>query len=124
MKLLFLVSVALIGWAWANVEDELFRRYSGGDRMMDEMEFASYWMHFDRDGDGNVTKLEFDRTWKSDGLNDPERAPFFFIELDRVADEVLNAEDFTHMFHIFDEDGDGKILKSEFDFNWKGLFDD
>ena len=57
-------------------------------------------------GNGNVTKAEFDRTWKADGLGDEERAPFFFLEMDRVADEVLNQEDFNHMFHIFDENGE------------------
>ena len=52
-----------------------------------------------------MTKAEFDRTWRADGLGDEERAPFFFLEMDRVADEVLNKEDFVHMFHVFDENG-------------------
>ncbi|RUS85345.1 hypothetical protein EGW08_006888, partial [Elysia chlorotica] len=105
MKFLIIASVVLLGWVWANVEEDLFRRYSGADRIMDQNEFTSYWLHFDRDGDGNVTKEEFDRTWRADGLGDADRAPFFFLEMDRVADEVLNKEDFVHMFHIFDENG-------------------
>ncbi|KAK3772344.1 hypothetical protein RRG08_057781 [Elysia crispata] len=123
MKVFIIASAVLLGWVWANVEEDLFRRYSGSDRIMDQNEFTSYWLHFDRDGDGNVTKAEFDRTWRADGLGDEERAPFFFLEMDRVADEVLNKEDFVHMFHVFDENGDGQILQSEFTFNWKGLFD-
>ena len=66
---------------------------------------------FDRPGwipisdDGNVTKLEFDTTWRQEDFNDKDRAPLFFLEMDRVPDAVLKSEDFHITFRIFDEDG-------------------
>lgn len=91
---------------------------------MDVSELGKWVLHFDKDGSGNVSKLEFDRTWKAEDLGDEERAPFFFLELDRVADEVLNMDDVPHIFRLFDENADGSVEYREFRFNWDALFDD
>merc|ERR1712141_281484 len=95
---------------------KLFRAYAtgDGDGTMELAEFTKYWNHFDVNGDGNITKFEFDYTWKEEDLGDEDRAPYFFLEMDRVPDEVLTDEDFAHMFHIFDENGNGHITKDEF----------
>ena len=55
--------------------------------------------------DGNVTKLEFDTTWRRDDYSEKDRAPLFFIELDHVPDAVLNSKDFQVNFKVFDENG-------------------
>ena len=44
-------------------------------------------------------------TWHREDFNDMEHGPRFFLELDRVVDEVLNSQDFQHVFRLFDEDG-------------------
>ncbi|CAL1535828.1 unnamed protein product, partial [Lymnaea stagnalis] len=53
--------------------------------------------------DGGVSKQEFDSGWRQEGFPNPQNAPLYFLELDRVADEVLNSQDFPHIFHLFDE---------------------
>ncbi|XP_076469614.1 uncharacterized protein LOC143299954 [Babylonia areolata] len=119
-----LVAAFLVALVWCNVEDRLFPRYdSDGDGCMNEMEWERLWYHFDLDDNGNVTKLEFDTTWRREDFNDKDRAPLFFLEMDRVADEVLNSEDFVHTFKLFDENANGCITSSEFRYNWRGLFD-
>merc|ERR1712154_391143 len=103
--------------------DKIFSTYAGADHMMDCTEIGNYWMHYDTDGDGNVSKYEFDTEWTHEDIGEKKRAPFFFLELDRVADEQLNALDWPHVCHMFDENCDGQITKREFEFNWKGLFE-
>jgi hypothetical protein len=49
--------------------------------------------------------MEFDTTWRSEDFNDEDRAPFFFMELDRVPDGVLNHQDFAAFYQYFDENG-------------------
>ncbi|XP_005100432.1 uncharacterized protein LOC101854804 [Aplysia californica] len=124
MRTVFLIAASLTLCVHSLSLDRLFRSYAGPDSTMELDEFSKYWGHFDMDGNGNVTKQEFDTTWKNEDLGDEDRAPFFFLEMDRVPDEVLNDLDYVHMFRIFDENGDSHITKTEFKFNWEGLFDE
>uniref|UniRef100_A0A2C9JXK0 EF-hand domain-containing protein n=1 Tax=Biomphalaria glabrata TaxID=6526 RepID=A0A2C9JXK0_BIOGL len=102
--------------------DRLFNQYAGSDSIIQLIEFSRFWGHFDDDGDGQVTKQEFDRGWREEGFPNPQHAPLFFLEMDRVADEVLNSQDYPHIFHLFDENGDGGLSLREFRYNWEAFF--
>ncbi|KAK0054623.1 DEC-3 [Biomphalaria pfeifferi] len=104
--------------------DRLFNQYAGNDQVISQTEFARFWRHFDDDGDGDVTKQEFDRGWRQEGFPNPQNAPLFFLEMDRVADEVLNNQDYPHIFHLFDENGNGELTLREFRYNWEAYFSD
>eukprot|EP00916_Digyalum_oweni_P006006 GHVL01010361.1.p2 GENE.GHVL01010361.1~~GHVL01010361.1.p2 ORF type:complete len:126 (+),score=11.32 GHVL01010361.1:60-437(+) len=119
----FVAAAALLGVVFCNVEDHLFPHYSGVDDCMDETEWERLWFHFDLNDDGNVTKLEFDTVWKREDFHNDHQAPFFFEEMDRVADEILNSQDFVHTYRLFDEDRNGCITSAEFKYNWRGYFD-
>merc|ERR1712110_760080 len=125
MMRILCVIAALVLCASANNPgyDKLFQQYAGADNLMDCTEMGNYWAHYDTDGDGNVSKYEFDTQWRREDIGEKSRAPFFFLELDRVPDEQLNILDYPHICHLFDENGDGSITKREFEFNWKGLFE-
>ncbi|XP_059153406.1 uncharacterized protein LOC131939222 [Physella acuta] len=122
--LFFLVVVlrGALGQGSANL-DQIFNRYAGLDNILQQIEFNRFWLHFDDDDDGEVSKLEFDQGWRREGLPNPQNAPLFFLELDRIPDETLNNLDFPHIFHLFDEDGDGGITGREMRFNWHAYFD-
>lgn len=67
--------------------------------------YSIHCLWLDVSADGDVSKQEFDQGWRQEGFPNSQNAPLFFLELDRVPDEVLNAQDFPHIFHLFDEDG-------------------
>ncbi|XP_059153382.1 calmodulin-like [Physella acuta] len=121
----FIIAAALVGCIYAQGGDldQLFNRYAGSDNIIQQAEFSRFWLHFDDDSDGDVTKREFDQGWRQEGFPNPDNAPIFFVELDRVPDEVLNAQDFPHIFRLFDEDGDGGISQREMRYNWNAYFD-
>merc|ERR1711970_797556 len=123
MKTLFVVA-ALVALCAANEEDDLFKDYSGHDHAMDLTEFKQIWLQFDSNNDGIVSKKEFDDGWKHADYSNKDRAPFFFVEMDRVPDEKLDDDDWPHMFRLFDENLDNTITSREFSYNWKALFDD
>ncbi|XP_059153403.1 uncharacterized protein LOC131939220 [Physella acuta] len=102
--------------------DSLFLQYAGDDNLIQRDEFDRFWLHFDQNSDGSVTKNEFDMGWRLEGFPKPQNAPFFFLELDRVADEILNFLDFPHIFRLFDEDGNGEINDREMIYNWRAYF--
>nr|BAD16599.1 DEC-3 [Lymnaea stagnalis] len=120
---LFACVVAQPGGGGANL-DRIFNQYAGTDNQLTNAELNRFWLHFDDDGDGEVSKSEFDRSWRQENFPNPQNAPLFFLELDRVADEVLNSQDFPHIFRLWDENGDGFITEREFRFNWNAYFDD
>ncbi|XP_059153407.1 calmodulin-like [Physella acuta] len=127
MRSFAIIAVALFGCVMsqggggANF-DQIFNRYAGSDNQFSQAEFSRFWLHFDDNGDGDVSKREFDQGWRQEGFPNPENAPLFFERLDRVADEVLNAQDFPHIFRLFDEDGNGSISEREFRYNWNAYF--
>ncbi|CAL1535826.1 unnamed protein product [Lymnaea stagnalis] len=85
---------------------QLFATYAGADNQFQQAEFNRFWLHFDTDNDGQIHKLEFDSVWRHESLPNPQNAPLFFLELDRVKDEVINNLDFPHIFRMFDENGE------------------
>nr|KAG5701342.1 hypothetical protein BaRGS_006116 [Batillaria attramentaria] len=107
---------------WCSIEDNLFARFDGPDHCLSAVEFEEFWYTFDLDGDGDISELEFFTTWRNRHFHDPQHAPFFFVELDRQADEVLNSGDFDHMFRLFDSNRDGCITQTEFSREWDALF--
>ncbi|CAL1535825.1 unnamed protein product [Lymnaea stagnalis] len=130
MQILFIVVVALCSGTGAqpfNANDvlgRLFKLYAGDDNLFQQSEFSRFWLHFDLDFDGQVSKQEFDSGWKQEGLPGSQNAPTFFTELDRVRDEVLNSQDFPHIFRLFDENGDGSISVLEMLYNGSAYFGD
>ncbi|XP_059153389.1 calmodulin-like [Physella acuta] len=129
MRTFALLAVAIFGCVVAQPGggsvnfDDLFRRYAGNDNLLQRAEFDRFWLHFDDDSDGDVTKQEFDQGWRQEGFPHPQNAPLYFLELDRVNDEVLNVLDFPHIFRLFDEDGNGAINEREMRYNWNAYFD-
>ncbi|XP_059153405.1 uncharacterized protein LOC131939221 [Physella acuta] len=128
MRTLALLTIAIFGCVVAQPGggtnyDNLFQRYAGSDNLLQRSEFDRFWLHFDDNGNGEVSKQEFDQGWRQEGFPNPQNAPLYFLELDRVADEVLNAQDFPHLFHLFDEDGNGVISEREARYNWNAYFD-
>ncbi|CAL1546128.1 unnamed protein product [Lymnaea stagnalis] len=101
---LFACVVAQPGGGGANL-DRIFNQYAGTDNQLTNAELNRFWLHFDDDADGSVSKQEFDSSWRQENLPNPQNAPLFFLELDRVPDEVLNSQDFPHIFRLWDENG-------------------
>ncbi|XP_055868619.1 uncharacterized protein LOC129923115 [Biomphalaria glabrata] len=130
MRSLAIIAIAIIGFVVAQPGgggqnfNNFFQRYAGNDNLLQQNEFARFWLHFDDNGDGDVSKQEFDSGWRQEGFPNPENAPLYFLELDIVRDEVLNSQDFPHIFHLFDEDGNGAISEREARYNWNAYFSD
>ncbi|CAL1535827.1 unnamed protein product [Lymnaea stagnalis] len=103
--------------------DNLFRQYAGTDNVLQRNEFDRFWLHLDENTDGSVSKQEFDIGWRDQGFPNPQNAPLYFIELDRVADEHLNSLDFPHIFKLFDENANGFITEREARYNWNAYFE-
>ncbi|RUS85344.1 hypothetical protein EGW08_006887 [Elysia chlorotica] len=122
MMLKFVLAVSLVASAYCASLHNLFDAFAGADGFMDSTEFADFWFQFDMDGDGIVSKLEFDSGWNQADFRDKEHAPFFFLEMDRVPDEQLTREDFQHMYNIFESDGDGRLTYQEFRNTFDALF--
>ncbi|XP_013093705.1 uncharacterized protein LOC106077517 [Biomphalaria glabrata] len=115
MKAFALLALALFGYVSAQpgTGNNLFHLYAGSDNLMQRNEFDRFWLHFDDNKDGEVSKLEFDSGWRQEGFPHAASAPLYFLEMDIVRDEVLNSLDFPHIFRLFDEDGNGVISERE-----------
>ncbi|KAK3772343.1 hypothetical protein RRG08_057780 [Elysia crispata] len=122
MMLKLVIAVSLFVSAYCASIHNLFDAFAGVDQYMDITEFSDFWFQFDIDGDGVVSKMEFDSGWRQADFPDKDHSPFFFLEMDRVPDEQLTREDFQHMFNIFESGDDARLSYREFRNTFDALF--
>nr|KAG5704051.1 hypothetical protein BaRGS_017555 [Batillaria attramentaria] len=90
---------------------------------LNEDDFTRLWQVFDANDDGNVTHLEFDSAYNRLHFEHRDQEDRFFMELDRVPNEVLDDTDFAHIFHFFDINNNTCVNHQEWRQVWKALTD-
>ncbi|OWF43501.1 uncharacterized protein LOC110459643 [Mizuhopecten yessoensis] len=88
------------------------------DGIISEPELTSVFEGFDLNKDHNVTMAEFTGLWKLLTHQSQEHAEAFFHLADLTNDNVINSDDLSLMYHVFDIDHTGVVTAKNFATKW------
>ncbi|XP_063419951.1 insoluble matrix shell protein 5-like [Mytilus trossulus] len=80
------------------------------NNLLNKTEYNNFFISFDADHDGKVSKSEIETAWKANGFADTVKdSDVLFDKLDNNHDGFLSSPDMSHWFNVYDTNHDSHL---------------